>query len=86
MTTHDLPALHRRPISPRVPLGTDQFAQAEKVQARLLAVDGGVQTYLTLLRHARKAGKEKVTQDILAAAKKALSESDYKLLEKDKMP
>src|SRR5262245_43242031 len=60
-------------------VATDEIKQAHALRDQLLAFDGGVTTYTTLIRHARRAKKEKVVQALLSSAKSTLSAEEFKL-------
>jgi thioredoxin-related protein len=62
-------------------LGTDRLRPAEALRDQLLAFDGRVNTYATLVRHARLAEKPQVVEALLASAKRALSAEEYKQVE-----
>lgn len=65
-------------------LGADRPRPAEALCNQLLAFDGSVNTYATLVRHARRVEKSKVVEALLTLAKSALSAEDYKHLERAK--
>jgi thiol-disulfide isomerase/thioredoxin len=58
--------------------GADRLAAADALRDQILAFDRSTETYKTLLRHARRAEKEKVVQALLSSAKSALSAAEYK--------
>jgi hypothetical protein len=65
-------------------VATDETKQADALRDQLLAFDGGVTAYTTLIRHAQRATKDKVVQALLSSAKSTLSTEEFKRVEEAK--